>query len=460
MQTPLPSPPARAMLCGRVVCLGAGGLAAAVALALLVLQAALPLPPAAFDPPLLLRAGAARVLGEVKGPFLPQAWDEVVRELGPDFALVQRAAVESWVAGETAHASWERQRVPVRGGDVFFVVRRPKKAPERPQPPWVLLHGWPSSFLEYVPAAELWEGEEELVVPSMPGIGGLSSEARHAEESADMLLEALARMGYGRVKLYGGDWGGVVAQIMAQKAPARVDHVALQFFPRLPQRPWTVARAVLALSGVGGLEEREELGGGGWAGLGERLLRESDYMHAHVAHPDLTADLLSTSPHTAVHYVLDKFRRWRGPRGEDDGDDGGRSRGATNESSADAPLGVGRAAAAARGPAFADVARASAVLYVASGKLRGSLCFYRETLLSPRWWTEFALRSLAPTTRLTLVDTPDEPFLRVPVAWGRELAHNPAVLRLPSGGHFFPLEQPAAFADLLRRLSGGCPVAQ
>lgn len=99
---------------------------------------------------------------------------------------------------------------------------------ERQPFPLLLLHGWPSSFLEFADAAPLLvngRGDApgfDLVVPSLPGF--LFSEAPHHSgmdplHIGERLHALMGALGYERYGVDGNDWGGIIADDMARLHP-------------------------------------------------------------------------------------------------------------------------------------------------------------------------------------------------------------------------------------------------
>lgn len=99
--------------------------------------------------------------------------------------------------------------------------------------PLLMAHGWPGSIIELMkvigpltdPTAHGGSASDafSLVIPSMPGYGfsGKPTEAGwNPERIADAYIELMQRLGYTRYGAQGGDWGAIVVDLMAVKAPA------------------------------------------------------------------------------------------------------------------------------------------------------------------------------------------------------------------------------------------------
>ena len=119
----------------------------------------------------------------------------------------------------------------------------------RPSPradaiPLLLIHGWPSSPLEFIelcdPLAEP-EGDApafHVVIPSLPGFA--FSETRPGVSPrtiAAMFAELMTRLGYPRFIVQGGNWGSSIGTEMARQWPERVIGLHLNAINGSPPPP-------------------------------------------------------------------------------------------------------------------------------------------------------------------------------------------------------------------------------
>jgi pimeloyl-ACP methyl ester carboxylesterase len=98
--------------------------------------------------------------------------------------------------------------------------------------PVILIHGWPGSVVEMLnvvgpltdPTAYGGSAEDafDVVIPSIPGYG-LSGKPTTSgwgpEHVASASVELMKRLGYTRFVAQGGDWGGVIVDLMGVQAP-------------------------------------------------------------------------------------------------------------------------------------------------------------------------------------------------------------------------------------------------
>ena len=117
----------------------------------------------------------------------------------------------------------------IDGLDIHFMHIRSKHENALPL---LMAHGWPGSVIELMkvigpltdPTAHGGNAADafSLVIPSMPGYG-FSQKPTEAgwnpDRIADAYIELMKRLGYTRYGAQGGDWGAIVVDLMAVKAP-------------------------------------------------------------------------------------------------------------------------------------------------------------------------------------------------------------------------------------------------
>jgi pimeloyl-ACP methyl ester carboxylesterase len=92
--------------------------------------------------------------------------------------------------------------------------------------PIVLLHGWPGSFLEFLPMLDLIRKKYKpgelpfhLIVPSLPGYtlssGPPQDKAWTGEDAARIIDKALHKLGFDQYVVQGGDVGCLIASLLA-----------------------------------------------------------------------------------------------------------------------------------------------------------------------------------------------------------------------------------------------------
>lgn len=176
--------------------------------------------------------------------------------------------------------------------------------------PLLLMHGWPSSFLEMLPLADALaaEGEArgirfELVVPSLPGFAfsGLPRGPLTREAMADLMHALMTEnLGFDRYAAFGGDIGGTVAAWLAAKFPDEVLGLYLIHppFPAVFDEPLSDAERQV-------LDEEAAFDEG-----------DQGYSAIMATRPDTIAAALIDSPAGLLAWIIDKLRDWSDCDGE------------------------------------------------------------------------------------------------------------------------------------------------
>ncbi len=177
--------------------------------------------------------------------------------------------------------------------------------------PLVLTHGWPGSFAEMMaiiplltdPAAHGGDPNDafDVVVPSLPGFGYSAlpaSGGMNAFRVADLWVEFMKELGYGRFGAQGGDIGAAVTTALGLRHSDKLFGIHLNFIPGL-YRPFLEPGTKLAAV------EEDFL-----AHLGRWFEQNGAYAHMHRTRPQTTAYGLNDSPAGLAGWILEKFRDW------------------------------------------------------------------------------------------------------------------------------------------------------
>ena len=129
-----------------------------------------------------------------------------------------------WRAQERALNRFDHFKTNIDGLDIHFIHQRSANPDALPL---MIIHGWPGSFVEFHkiieplsdPAGHGGDAADafHLVIPSIPGFG-FSDRPREAgygpREMAEIFVKLMARLGYDRYGLQGGDYGSMISRIM------------------------------------------------------------------------------------------------------------------------------------------------------------------------------------------------------------------------------------------------------
>jgi hypothetical protein len=129
----------------------------------------------------------------------------------------------SWRAQEDHINSFSNYKMTIDSIDLHFVALF---SPKKDAIPILFMHGWPGSFIEFLPMLEAvkkqWEGKElpyHLVVPSLPGYTLSSSGPLDKDwtftDTAEIMEKLMRNLGFDKYFVQGGDVGSYLCKIMA-----------------------------------------------------------------------------------------------------------------------------------------------------------------------------------------------------------------------------------------------------
>jgi len=127
----------------------------------------------------------------------------------------------------------------IDGLDIHFIHIRSK---HKYALPIIVTHGWPGSIIEQLkiigpltdPTAYGGKAEDafDVVIPSMPGYGYSGKPTTTGWDPpriARAWITLMKRLGYKKFVAQGGDWGGVITDLMAVQSPKDVLGIATNF---------------------------------------------------------------------------------------------------------------------------------------------------------------------------------------------------------------------------------------
>jgi pimeloyl-ACP methyl ester carboxylesterase len=311
-----------------------------------------------------------------------------------------------WRAAEAALNRHPQFLVTVDGVPIHVVHARARRGTGIPI---VLTHGWPSTYVEYLPLVPLLTDPAthgldgpafDVVLPSLPGYGFTRRPNRTGVTSrytAGLWHGLMRELGYERYAAGGGDFGSSVATYMGLDAPGPMIGLHLSNLDVWPY----LGPEVASLSSV---EQAYQTENDEWASV------ERGYSSIQSTKPQTVGYGLNDSPAGLAAWLLEKWRSWT----DSHGDLGGRFE--------------------------RDFLLTMLTIYWATETITPSMRDYYDN----RW---NGVR-LAPNDRVR-VPTAVAVFSREFVPEGeppREWAERIYDIRrwtpMPSGGHFAPIEEP------------------
>lgn len=238
-----------------------------------------------------------RRLSSTSWPALPEGSDSA---LGVPAVVVQRYARSwsHWLRQEPDVSLGRHDRVIVPDGEVGVV-----RFAGTGRVPVLLLHGWPTSFLAFHRVVEpLLEVASEVVLATLPGFGSSPAPERglSVDVMAELLLDAMSRLGHERFLVHGQDWGSVVAREVGVRAPDRVVGVHVS-------------------AGLRGFMADGPDSGRAWSRLREFAVDGAPYLQLQSRRPDSLAIALTDSPAGLLAWQLDKYQLWQSALGPEFG---------------------------------------------------------------------------------------------------------------------------------------------
>jgi pimeloyl-ACP methyl ester carboxylesterase len=286
----------------------------------------------------------------------------------------------------------------IDGQQVHFVHARSESADALPL---LMIHGWPGSIVEFQDVIPRLAEDFHVVAPSLPGYG-FSEPTRtpgwNPTRIARAFIELMARLGYDRYGVQGGDWG---AQVATQIAALDPEHcVALHLNMAFARRP----KEDVELSP----EDQADLGQ--MASFGKD---ESAYSQVQGTRPQTLGAALNDSPAGLLSWIVEKFRAWSDCDGDPEN-------------------------------AFTrDQLLTNVMLYWVTGTITSSTRLYWELQHTDQEATGYVA---VPTG---VARYPKEP-IRFPRAWVERSYNVTHWAEMPHGGHFAAMEQPELFVDDVR----------
>lgn len=314
-----------------------------------------------------------------------------------------------WEALEDRINAFDQYTTTIDGQRIHFYHVR---SPESSAVPLLLPHGWPGSVVEFLevlgplsdPAAHGGQPDDafHVVAPSLPGYGfsGPTREQGYdVRRMASTFDELLARLGYDRYVVQGGDWGALIAAVLGATYPDRVDAIHTNMLFVAPSR-LDDPMAMLDDDEMAAYRETSEFHATG-----------SGYREIQATRPQTLAYGLTDSPAGLAGWIAEKFRAWT------DGDD--------------VDSRVGR-----------DRLLDNVSVYWLTGTINSSMRLYYETDVE-RTVPEFVD---VPTGHARY---PAE-IIKTPRSWAEEFYDLVHWTEMPEGGHFAAMEVPDLFVDEVR----------
>ena len=337
----------------------------------------------------------ATVIDDLRDRLRGTLWPDQVEGAGWAYGTeleYLRGVVADWTAFDWGARQEQLNTLPHVLVDGIHAVHR--RAADPDALPLVMLHGWPSSFVQMLPILPLLP-EFHVVALSLPGYG-FSDRPRTSGTDvariADQVVDVMAQLGYERFGARGSDLGAGVLQQLALAQPDRLVGLHLSGTnPYLGFVPDDLSDTEKKF-----VEQAQD-----WN------QREMAYAMEHSSKPQTLAYGLTDSPAGLAAWILEKFRTW----------------------------------------SDVDIDRADLLtnltIYWATHTIGSSMRLYYETARSTSAaWGRVTVPTAMAMSGADMFPTPRE--------WAERSYNVVSWTELPRGGHFLEWEVPELIADDLR----------
>ncbi len=214
-----------------------------------------------------------------------------------------------WRAAERRLNQIPQFRTEVDGVPVHFLHRR---SPVPTATPLILTHGWPSTGFEFAGVLDALAdpvahgGREQdafhVVVPTIPGYGFSGATGQPGWDTgrvAGAWKSLMARLGYGRYLVHGGDWGTPISLRLGLADPEQVIGVHTSMCVTFPPQDDPGAFEGLSETDLAKLAFSAEFmqDGTGWSKI-------------QSTRPQTLAYALTDSPVGQLAWIVEKYKEW------------------------------------------------------------------------------------------------------------------------------------------------------
>jgi pimeloyl-ACP methyl ester carboxylesterase len=214
-----------------------------------------------------------------------------------------------WRAQERALNRFPQFKTTIDGVEIHFIH---VKSPVPNALPLAMTHGWPGSIVEFSkvigpltdPARSGGRPDDafSIVAISLPGFGfsGKPQERGYSpEKMASIISTLMARLGYQKYGVQGGDWGGIISRLVAINDASHVAGLHLNFCIAGPPPGVADPTAGVPPAEVQRREAREQY-----------MANERAYQQIQATKPQTLGFALDDSPAGLAAWIVEKFRAW------------------------------------------------------------------------------------------------------------------------------------------------------
>lgn len=233
--------------------------------------------------------------------------------------------LDKWATGRQKFLNqFPHFRTQIQGLNMHYIHVKPTNVPKGTKVlPLLLLHGWPGSvreFYEIIPKLTTKSDDKvgfvfEVIVPSLPGYGWSQGSAKKGlapSEVAIVMKNLMARVGFKKFYIQGGDWGSLIGNVMATYFQEDVLGIHLNMCSIMT--PLSFPKMFLAAFKPSMFVDEQYVDY--YFPLGSKfsnMIEESGYMHIQATKPDTIGTALLGNPVGLAAYIVEKFSTWTNP---------------------------------------------------------------------------------------------------------------------------------------------------
>ena len=215
-----------------------------------------------------------------------------------------------WREQERRLNAFDHYKTRIDDLDIHFIHQR---SPEPDALPIIITHGWPGSIAEFTkiigplsdPVAHGGNADDafHVVAASMPGYGFSDKPHRPGfglEQIAEVNARLMARLGYERYGIQGGDWGSIVSRWHAFNHPDNAVGLHINMVVAGPPRGVDDPNAGVPPEELARSRERQAF----------YNTDENGYARIQGTKPQTLGYALNDSPAGQAAWIVEKFRAW------------------------------------------------------------------------------------------------------------------------------------------------------
>ncbi|KAF2811954.1 alpha/beta-hydrolase [Mytilinidion resinicola] len=267
-----------------------------------------------------LSSGVSRMLNFVNNTQLPGGPEYLGASAGIPLDTLKSLRAEwltrfDWDKEQLAINAFNHFTAEVEGLTIHFIHEK-SRTPNAI--PLILIHGWPGSFLEFLPVIDpLLQNSKtstdtpitfDIIIPSLPGYAFSSAPPQNwtIDDTARVYNTLMTDvLGYSEYATHGTDWGSFVAYSLYGNFNGSVRASHFCFLPFSPQSPTELAALNVSLSPLEAYEEQEAMTFDS-SGIGYTIEQSTE--------PNTIGLALYDNPVGQLAWIGQKFLNWSDPR--------------------------------------------------------------------------------------------------------------------------------------------------